>query len=54
MGGDPDMVAMTVNDPHLDEKLKPRMISKDERAQLMAFLKSLTPESQPFEKPQVP
>jgi hypothetical protein len=30
------------------------MISKEERAQLMAFLKALTPESKPFEKPQVP
>jgi cytochrome c peroxidase len=43
-----------IKNPHLDEKLKPRMISKEERAQLMAFLKSLTPESKPFEKPQVP
>jgi cytochrome c peroxidase len=43
-----------IKNPHLDEKLKPHMLSKDERAQLMAFLKSLTPESKPFEKPQVP
>jgi cytochrome c peroxidase len=40
--------------PHLDEKLKPRMISKEERTQLMAFLKALTPETKPFEKPKVP
>jgi cytochrome c peroxidase len=43
-----------IKNPHLDEKLKPRMISKDERAQLLAFLKTLTPESKPFEKPQIP
>jgi cytochrome c peroxidase len=43
-----------IKNPHLDEKLKARMISKDERAQLIAFLKSLTPEQKPFEKPQVP
>jgi cytochrome c peroxidase len=43
-----------IKNPHLDEKLKPRTISKDERAQMSAFLKSLTPETKPFEKPQVP
>jgi hypothetical protein len=43
-----------IKNPHLDEKLKPRMISKDERVQLLAFLKALTPESKPFEKPQIP
>jgi cytochrome c peroxidase len=43
-----------IKNPHLDEKLKPKMLSKDERAQLLAFLKTLTPESKPFEKPQVP
>ena len=31
-----------IKNPHLDEKLKAKMISKDERAQLMAFLTSLT------------
>jgi cytochrome c peroxidase len=43
-----------IKNPHLDEKLKPRMISKDERSQLIAFLKSLTPEQTSFERPQVP
>jgi len=43
-----------IKNPHLDEKLKPKMISRQERSQLMAFLKSLTPEQKPFEKPQVP
>jgi cytochrome c peroxidase len=40
--------------PHLDEKLKPKMISKEERGQLIAFIKSLTAEQMPFEKPKVP
>jgi cytochrome c peroxidase len=43
-----------IKNPHMDEKLMPRMITKEERGQLMAFLKSLTPEQAPFAKPQVP
>jgi cytochrome c peroxidase len=43
-----------IKNAHLDEKLKPRMISKDERAQLIAFLNSLTPAPKLFEKPQIP
>jgi cytochrome c peroxidase len=43
-----------IKNPNLDEKLKPRTISKEERGQLMAFLQSLTPEAKPFDKPQVP
>ena len=42
-----------IKNPNLDEKLKPRMITPDERSQLMAFLKSLKGEEK-FEKPQVP
>jgi cytochrome c peroxidase len=40
--------------PNLDEKLKPRTISSEDRAKLMAFLKALTPEATPFEKPTLP
>lgn len=43
-----------IKNPRLDEKLQPRTISSDERGQLMAFLKSLTPEQAPFQKPQIP
>jgi cytochrome c peroxidase len=43
-----------IKNPRLDEKLQARMISTEERAQLMAFLRSLTPEQKPFEKPQLP
>jgi len=40
--------------PNLDEKLKPRKLTAQERSQLIAFLKSLSPEPKPFEKPQLP
>ena len=43
-----------IKNPHLDEKLKARKITAQERTQLLAFLKSLTPEAKPFEKPQLP
>jgi cytochrome c peroxidase len=43
-----------VKNPHLDEKLQAKKISKEERNQLLAFLKSLTPEPKPFAKPQIP
>ncbi|PYS48371.1 MAG: cytochrome-c peroxidase, partial [Acidobacteria bacterium] len=40
--------------PNIDEKLKPKMLRPEERQQLIAFLKSLTPEPKPFERPKVP
>jgi cytochrome c peroxidase len=43
-----------IANPGLDEKLKPRKISAAERTQLLAFLKSLSPEPKPFERPQLP
>src|SRR5262249_28052880 len=43
-----------IKNPHLDEKLKPKMISKDERAQLIVFLTATQPEQKPFEKPHFP
>jgi len=43
-----------IKNPNLDEKLKPKTLKADEKAQLIAFLKALTPEQKPFEKPQVP
>ncbi len=48
------MLAGGTKNPHLDEKLQPRNISAQEKTQLMAFLRSLTPEPQPFERPQIP
>src|SRR2546428_750910 len=49
-----DVVKGGIKNPNLDEKLKPRKIKPEERSQLLAFLKSMTPEQKPFEKPQVP
>jgi cytochrome c peroxidase len=40
--------------PALDENLTPKELKPEEKAQLMAFLKSLTPESKPFERPTLP
>jgi cytochrome c peroxidase len=42
------------DNPNLDPKLKKRNISPKEFDQLMAFIKSLTPEQKPFEKPVLP
>jgi cytochrome c peroxidase len=39
---------------HIDEKLTKRNASPQDRTKLIAFLKSLTPETQPFERPQLP
>jgi len=39
---------------NLDPKLKRRNVSPTERTQLIAFIKSLTPEPKPFEKPILP
>jgi len=43
-----------IKNPNLDEKLQPRQISAQDRTKLIAFLKALTPEPTPFEKPQIP
>jgi len=43
-----------IKNPNLDEKLKPRKLTAQERTHLLAFMKSLTPEPKPFEKPQLP
>ncbi len=43
-----------IKNPDLDEKLKPKKLTPAERTQLLAFLKSLSPEPKPFERPQLP
>ena len=43
-----------IRNANVDEKLKKRSVTPAEKAQLMAFLKSLTPEPKPFEKPKLP
>jgi cytochrome c peroxidase len=39
---------------HRDEKLKAWPVTPEQRAQLLAFLKSLTPESKPYARPEIP
>jgi cytochrome c peroxidase len=43
-----------IPNPHLDEKLKAWPITAEQRTELLAFLKSLTPASQPYTRPEVP
>ena len=43
-----------IKNPTLDEKLKARKITGAERTQLLAFLRALTPDPKPFERPQLP
>jgi hypothetical protein len=38
----------------VDPQLTPKELKPEEKAQLLAFMKSLTPESKPFEKPNLP
>jgi cytochrome c peroxidase len=40
--------------PHLDEKLKPAELTPKQRADLLAFLKALTPESKAYPRPALP
>jgi cytochrome c peroxidase len=39
---------------HLDEKLKPRELTAKQRTELLAFLKSLTPDTKPYKRPTLP
>jgi cytochrome c peroxidase len=48
------MLAGGIANPNMDEKLKARKLTPEERTQLLAFLRSLTPESTPFERPVLP
>jgi cytochrome c peroxidase len=48
------MLAGGVENPHRDEKLKKREISKEEKMALIEFFKTLTPEKKPFERPTLP
>jgi cytochrome c peroxidase len=43
-----------IPNPHLDEKLKPRELTAKQRTELLAFLKSLTPENKPYKRPGLP
>ena len=43
-----------IRNEHVDEKLKPHQATPEDKAKLIAFLKALTPEQKPFERPQLP
>jgi cytochrome c peroxidase len=43
-----------IPNPHRDEKLKAWPVSPEQRAQLLAFLRSLSPQSKPYPRPEVP
>jgi cytochrome c peroxidase len=40
--------------PKLDEKLKPATLTAQQRSDLLAFLKAVTPESKPYKRPTLP
>jgi len=48
------MIAGGTANAHLDEKLKPAKLSAKERGDLLAFLKSLTPDHKPYPRPTLP
>ncbi len=43
-----------IPNPHRDEKLKAWPFTPDQREQLLAFLRSLSPESKPYTRPEIP
>jgi cytochrome c peroxidase len=40
--------------PNLDEKLKPKTLTAQQKKDLMAFLHALTPEAKPYPRPKLP
>jgi cytochrome c peroxidase len=49
------MLAGGIKNPHLDtEKLQPAKITTEQRTQLLAFLKALTPEAKEYKRPTLP
>jgi cytochrome c peroxidase len=48
------MVKGGIANPHLDEKLKPHTLTAKQRTELLAFLKSLTPDNKPYTRPTLP
>jgi len=43
-----------IKNPNLDGKLQAKKVTSQQRDQLMAFIKALTPEQKPFERPKLP
>ena len=43
-----------IPNPHRDEKLKAWPVTSEQQEQLLAFLRSLTPENKPYPRPELP
>lgn len=43
-----------IKNPNLDEKLQPKTVTAEQRRQLLAFLRSLTPDNKPYKRPSLP
>ena len=43
-----------IKNEHLDEKLQPWKVTPQERLDLIAFLRSLTPDAAPYTRPTLP
>jgi cytochrome c peroxidase len=48
------MIAGGIKNDHLDGKLQPAKLTKDQRKQLLAFLNALTPDKKEYPRPQLP
>lgn len=48
------MIQGGIKNPNLDEKLQPKTLSSEQRRQLLAFLRSLTPDNKPYKRPSLP
>lgn len=48
------MVNGGIKNEHLDEKLQPWKITPQQRLELIAFLRSLTPDAKPYQRPSLP
>jgi hypothetical protein len=43
-----------IANPFLDDRLKPVTVTPKQREQLLAFLRSLTPDQKPYPRPALP
>jgi cytochrome c peroxidase len=48
------MIKGGIPNKHLDEKLKPAKLTAKQRADMLAFLKAITPENKPYKRPALP
>jgi cytochrome c peroxidase len=48
------MIKGGIANKNLDEKLKPATLTAAQRADMLAFLKAITPEAKPYKRPKLP